>query len=162
MATDRKAAAQAAARRRAQRFAKANPGTEKLRRFVRSFDKFPADVRAELRPKLKASAIRPLAQAKVNAAWSSRIPKAIRVQVSFAKKKAGVRLVVNRKKAPHARPLEKLGRRGRIRHPVPGLRAWVSQPSRPFLWPAAQPWLKDADQIIGAAVDDAAAKHGFK
>lgn len=139
-----------------------NPGAAQLRQFIVQFDKFPKELRQELRPALKDSAAPALAQAKKNAAsWSKRIPRATRVAVSFAKKRPGVRLVVNRKKAPHARPYEHGGRGGTFRHPVFGNRdVWVSQRARPFLWPAAKPWMATVDKNVGAAVERAARRLG--
>lgn len=71
------------------------------------------------------------------ASWSTRIPGAIGMRVSFAR--ASVELRVNSKRAPHARPYEGMGSPGTFRHPVYGHRTvWVSQATRPFFFPAVQ------------------------
>lgn len=79
--------------------------------------------------------------------WSERIPDAISVSVQTRGTRAGIRLRVRAKKAPHARAYEGLikgGHRGFFRHPMfprgddsSGWR-WRSQATRPFLLPAAQ------------------------
>jgi hypothetical protein len=161
--TDYSGQAKAAAIGRSKAFAAANPGTAELRAFVSRFDKFPADLRMSLRPRLLASGERALQAVKASAHWSARIPAATRLRVSFAKRGAGLAIVVDRSKAPHARPLEHGGRPGTIRHPRWGDRShWISQPARPFARPATEPWRAGADADIGAAVDAAARKHGFK
>lgn len=160
---DYKAKAKAAAIKRDKKFAANNPGLAELRRFVRSFEKFPADLRKDMRKELLTSVQKPLQQAKANAGWSTRIPKATKIQTSFSKKKAGVAIVVNRHKAPHARPLEHGGRPGFVRHPVMGNREkWVRQPARPFLWPAAAPWQREMDKNLLHVVDTVATRHGFR
>lgn len=134
-------------------------GTEQFRDLVQDLGKMPAALRSELRPALKESAARPLAAAKQNASWSRRIPGAIAVKVSFSAKSAGVYLRVSKKKAPHARAYEHGGKLGTFRHRVYGHNVWVAERARPFLWPAAEPWLEHTDELIGAVVDTVA--HDF-
>jgi hypothetical protein len=153
----------------------ARTATDELRRLVRDLGKLPDDMRRELRPALLVTGQEALARARANASWSKRIPGATRLAVSFAKRRPGVALVVNLRQAPHARALENLGQQGTFRHPVPdtrrrGVRAavrgdarlWVSQRARPFLFPAARAEWERIDADIGAAVDAAARRHGFK
>jgi beta-phosphoglucomutase-like phosphatase (HAD superfamily) len=142
---------------------RAGRGTDELRRFVRSFEKFPTDLRTELRRPLRAAGERAQRQARLNAAWSSRIPGAIRLRVSFATKRPGVLLEVDKRRAPHGRVFEHLGREGYFRHPVFGRRSrWVRQRSRPFLFRAARAEMERMDTDIAAAVQVAAIKHGFR
>lgn len=87
-----------------------------------------------------------------NAGFSSRIPGAVRMTTSFGSKTGGVRIWVDAKKAPHARPLENLGRSGSFRHPVFGdMDVWVSQPAHPFFFPA----VKSSGGKVRSLVEDA-------
>lgn len=113
------------------------------------------DVPKELRPAIRR-AVGLAARAFVldvaqDAAWSSRIPAAVRTQTSFSQKKPGVRVFVDAKKAPHARPYEGMAKGGnaaQFRHPVYGNRqAWVSQATRPFFRPNVE---KHRDQVLDA------------
>ena len=125
-----------------------------VERFVRHFGKVPQDIKREIRPALRAAGRIVADDAKRRAAWSTRIPKATRVSVSFAQRRPGVSVVVNRKKAPHARPFEHGGRPGRFRHPVYGnRRVWVPQTARPFLEPALEARGGDAAKQNEQAVD---------
>jgi hypothetical protein len=138
-------------------------GTQDLRDFIRDLGKMDPELRREMRPMLRTSAEKPLQQARLNASWSTRIPRATKVSVSLAAKKAGVSIRTSRKLAPHARPYEHGGDAGRFRHPVFGNRnVWVYEPARPFLARAAEPWLKDADENIGKVVDLVSARFEFK
>ncbi|MGH3496316.1 MAG: HK97 gp10 family phage protein [Nocardioidaceae bacterium] len=101
----------------------------------------PAELRAELRPKLRAAGTIVADQAKANASWSTRIPAAIGVRTSFGTRAGGVTIRVDSVKAPHARPYEGLsagGGRGTFRHPVYGHDVWVTEATRPFLMPAVR------------------------
>ncbi|GIH91939.1 HK97 gp10 family phage protein [Planobispora siamensis] len=142
---------------------KAKTGTDDLRKLIRDLGKLPADMRRELRPEMRKAGQRALVKARANAAWSSRIPAATKLSVSFAKKRPGAVIRVDKGRAPHARPLENLGRRGSFRHPVFGDRdRWVAQRARPFLFSAAAEAWRAIDADITAAVDRAARRHGFK
>lgn len=162
--TDYKARAEKIARARAKRFAKNNPGTHELRNFIREFEKFPADLRKELRPMLRRTGDAALARARQNSQWSSRIPGSLRVSVSFSKRSAGVTLVSNRLRAPHGRAYANQGRPGFFRAPT-------GTPPEPWVRIAARPWFfdaadfamtKDIDRKIGEVVDTAAREHGFR
>lgn len=101
--------------------------------------------------------------ARSNAAWSARIPGAIKPQVTSTR--LGAR--VDRKQAPHARPFEGLQRglrgRGFFRHPVFGNReVWVNQQTRPFLQPAFDQHGDTAVEAAEQAVTEAARTAGFK
>ncbi|MGH3026732.1 MAG: hypothetical protein ACRDLR_09820 [Gaiellaceae bacterium] len=76
---------------------------------------------------------------KREASWSTRIPAAVSVKASFAAKTVGLRITVDKTKAPEARPLEHGGRDGSFRHPVFADASetrdqwtWVDQPAHPF------------------------------
>lgn len=125
--------------------------------------KIPADLKKALRPVLRQTAQPALRAVKDKASWSSRVPAATRLQVSLAGKRPGVAIVVDRKKAPHARNWEHDGRAGRTRWPVFGNReVWAQAPSRPFLTPAATPWQERTQVSIGEIVDQVAREHGFR
>lgn len=127
-----------------------------VRVLAREFGQVPFDLRRELRPRLRQAGDLIRSEAQANAAWSSRIPGAIRMTVSFASKTGGIRIYVDSKKAPHARPYEGAGRGGTsassFRHPVFGNRNnWVAQPTRPFLFPA----VRKAGPKVRSLVEDA-------
>lgn len=133
-----------------------------LQALVKDLGKVPPELRKALRPALKKAAEPMLADAKRRASYSTRIPKAIRIAVSYSKKKAGVRLVVNAKRAPHARPLENLGQRGTFRHPVPGNGdIWTAQQAKPFLFPAVFAHAEVVSKRIDATVEQVAKDLGF-
>lgn len=84
------------------------------------------------------------------ASWSARIPGATRVQTTFGRRRQRVAVIVDKKRAPHARPLEQgsQGNRTTVRHPVFGDRNnWVAQPTRPFFATA----ILKQDYRMGAA-----------
>lgn len=68
--------------------------------------KFAAATRKRLRQALTESADEVQSKARANASWSSRIPSAVKVQTTFSTTRAKVALVVDAKRAPHARALE--------------------------------------------------------
>jgi hypothetical protein len=136
---------------------------EEILRTLDVFGPIPNEIRRELRPILRQVAEPVLAKARQNASWSTRIPGATRISVGFGRRSAGVAITVSSVKAPHARPLENLGRQGNVRHPLFGNRErWVSQRARPFLFPA----MASADEALvretGRVVDEVARKHGFR
>lgn len=128
---------------------------------VADLREIPAQVRRELTPALKRVAEPIVRDAKANADWSSRIPGAIRISVT----KNGVLIVVNLKKAPHARAYEGMSsdRVGNFRHPVYGNEeVWVSQRERPFLMPAVQKHIGEVQPAIEKVVEDALRARGFR
>ena len=71
------------------------------------------------------------------ASWSSRIPGAIRLRISWRTGRVEIR--VDARRAPHARPYEGTDGNAFFRHPVFGDRdRWVSQRTRPFFFPAVR------------------------
>jgi hypothetical protein len=138
-------------------------GTADLKAFIREFDKFPKELRQELRPKLRKTGEKALASVRALAGWSTRVPGATRLSVSFAKRNPGISIVVNRHKAPHARPHEHGGKPGFFRAPLFGnRRRWYRHRARPFLEPGARPHFERVDNEIKDAVDEAARKAGFR
>jgi len=138
-------------------------GTRELRNFIKEHGKFDRDTRTWIRKRMRESAQPVLANAKSNASWSTRIPGAIKLSISLTTRRTGVSLRVNRKKAPHGRPYENLGKPGKFRHPFFGDRTrWFEQPARPFFFRAAEPWITKIDSEIGDIVDEVARRHKFK
>lgn len=100
------------------------------------------------------------------ASWSRRIPGATKASTRFTKKTNTVIITVNRRLAPHARPLENDGKEGTFEHPVfvsktrrgraaqvLGRKRTVRQQARPFFAKA----IKSQDHRIDAAVEAVAA-----
>lgn len=110
-----------------------------LRLLVTELGQMPAEIRTGLRVGFRKAGQAVLADARSNAAWSSRIPGAMSLRTSTKADSAGVFIRVDASKAPHARPYEGFSNRGdSFRHPVFGNReVWVAQSTRPFLYPAA-------------------------
>ncbi|WP_433225604.1 HK97 gp10 family phage protein [Actinomadura formosensis] len=133
--------------------------TDEIRRLIRDLDGIPPELRRQLRPGLRTAGRIVADQAKINAAWSTRIPKAIKVSVRFSGT-PGVRVRVDRRKAPHGRPYEHGGRPGTFRHPYFGdRRRWYSQRARPFLAPAVaskgRRAAREIDRVVARVTRDA-------
>lgn len=113
-----------------------------IRQLAQELGMVPKELRSELRPKLRAGAQHITDDMKSRASYSTRIPSAIRMSVSFAARSGGITIRVDNRRAPHARPLElgnHGGRAASFRHPVFGNRdVWVTQPTRPFFFPAVK------------------------
>jgi hypothetical protein len=125
--------------------------------------KMPKEVKAELRPLLRRTGQGALMAVRSNASWSTRIPRATRLQISLAGKRPGVAVVTNKNRAPGARPLEHQGRPGRIRHPLFGDRKrWVTQPAQPFMTEEAPKWQAEVRDGIREIVDQVARRNGFR
>jgi hypothetical protein len=151
-----------------------------IRVLIKDMKKIPPDLRKQLRPALRKGAEPILADAKIRAGWSTRIPRATRIATTFTKKRAGVAIRTSAKKAPHARPYENLGNAGTFRHPVyalprkremvygreiPGAfnkTAWVPQSARPFLFPAVDAKGGAVVDALGETVVSIARENGWK
>lgn len=129
----------------------------------------PEESRKAVRPRLREAGRMVADDAKRRASWSTRIPSTIRMTTSFRYDREGVTVTAGNSSTPHARPFEDVGGRGKFRHPVfadtenrtrRGWR-WVSQTSRPFLFPAAKANEAAATAAIRSALDDAAKALGF-
>lgn len=115
----------------------------------------PEEIRREERPALRAAGqlVRNLAAG--NAAWSTRIPGALRVTTSGVAGRSAVSVSASRARAPHARPLEGITGARSFRHPVFGGDRWVTQACRPFLAPAANAAAPAVEGMLADAVDRA-------
>lgn len=138
------------------------PGQE-IERLVDDLGKLDKDLKRELRPAIREAAKEPLAKARANASWSSRISGATKIGTRLAGKHPGVRLETNRKKAPHARVWEGITGRQEARWPVFGNRdVWVTRNLRSYLSPAVEDSADDVADAIDDAVVDVARRYGFR
>lgn len=77
------------------------------RAFMRDLDKKAAAViRKEVRAAVSAAGTELISDMQKRASWSSRIPAATTLKTSFSDSKSNVSIRTDKKKAPHARPLE--------------------------------------------------------
>ncbi len=122
----------------------------------------PREVRRDLTPVLKQAGEGAAADARGRAAWSSRIPGAIRVVVRYGQRRPGVAIRVSARRAPHARAYEGKGTPGNFRHPLFGDREhWISEAQRPFAFPAVKAKRDEAQRGVDQVVMSAARRHGF-
>jgi hypothetical protein len=100
-------------------------------------------------------------------AWSRRIPSAIsnRALVDQGRGRVGAEVRVSRR-VPHARAYEGISQQGStsyFRHPVYGNReVWVSQQTRPYLWPAVRGRRAEMTRAVEQTVDAVARECGFR
>jgi hypothetical protein len=100
-------------------------------------------------------------------AWSRRIPSAITMRgfTDVTRGRVGVELRAS-KDVPHARPYEGISQQGStsyFRHPVFGhTDRWVSQKTRPYLWPAVSGRAPAMRAAMEQATEDAARECGFR
>jgi hypothetical protein len=121
-------------------------------------------VRKQLPKRLRRAGELVRTEARANASWSSRIPRAIGLRSVTRGAQAGVLLRVNAAKAPHGRAYEGMqrgSRTGSFRRPVYG-KAWVNQPTRPYLVPALKSKREAVQEELVLVVDDVAALAGFR
>lgn len=137
-------------------------GSASLRLYGADIARLPKELRSRLRPRMREAGEITMARARANAAWSSRIPRALSLRVSFARRDPGVTIIADTSAAPHARPLEGITSEGSFRHPVFGNDVWVTQATRPFLRPAAQATGGDVVAKVAEAIDDATRAVGFR
>lgn len=138
-------------------------GAVEARLIAQRLARVPNELRKSMRPALRKAAQPIVAQAKANASWSTRIPGSIRLATSFSASNPGVIIRASARIAPHARPYEGASGRGQsFRHPVFGNREkWVSQPKRPFLFPAVRAGARGVAGEIEHAIDDTLRRAGF-
>lgn len=137
-----------------------------FRKLADSLRDVPGNLRAALARKLRPIGERTVADAKARSSWSTRIPGAISLRVSFRDKNPGLVITVDHVAAPHARPFEGLLSRpaygSGFRHPLFGnTDVWVDQAFRRFVWPAVQATNQDVAREVDAAVDETLAAAGF-
>lgn len=124
----------------------------------------PDELRTKTRAAIRTAATPIAAQAKRNASWSSRIPRAIRIGTRFTGKNAGVTIRVALRTAPHGRAFEDLSgksRNGTFRHPVFGRDRWVNQKTRPFISPAVRDHREETISSVDAAITSVLVRAGF-
>lgn len=129
----------------------------------------PEESRKAIRPRLREAGRMVADDAKARSSWSSRIPSTVRMTTSFRQDREGVTVTAGNSATPHARPYEDVAGKGKFRHPVfPDTKnrtrrgwRWVTQTSRPFLFPAAEANEAAATAAIRSALDDAAQALGF-
>jgi hypothetical protein len=115
----------------------------------------------DMREGVKAAGQGAVDAVRREAAWSSRIPAATRLKISFGARSAGVTVVTDARRAPEARPLNHGEKPGTFRHPVYGHRdRWVAQPARPFFQAAGE--APEISEQIRAVLDHVAFHAGFK
>lgn len=132
-------------------------GTAELARRLRQV---PVEARRTTTRALRKSGDRVLRSAQANAAWSSRIPASLTLQVRFAGRYPGVIVAARASQAPHARPYEGITGASQFKHPVFG-GVWVAQATRPFLRPAVADAGPELADELSSAMDEAARKSGL-
>lgn len=137
-------------------------GSNAINQLRRELGGIPVELRRLLRKRLPGLAEPMLADARRRSSWSTRIPNSLRIKVSFAKRRGGVLLVADRRRAPHARPFEGVTGRTFFRHPVYGRDVWVRQRTRPFLGPAVDARLLTLVTEINKLADQVARDAGFR
>jgi hypothetical protein len=124
--------------------------------------KFAGDgLERDLREGVKAAGQEALDAVRAEASWSTRIPAATRLKISFAARGAGVSVVTDARMAPEARPINHGGNSGVFRHPVYGDRTtWVEQAANPFFQAAER--AGDITPQVQKVLDHVAFHAGFK
>lgn len=137
--------------------------TNPLQEIARDMRALPEETRKAIRPALKKAGEQVRREAAVNASWSSRIPATLKVTASFRQNREGVTVTAGGPNAPHARPYEAIATRGTtFRHPVFDRDTpWVTEPTRPFLRPAAKAAGPTSEAMIREAMDDVGQSLGF-
>jgi hypothetical protein len=144
------------------------PASQQFAALARDLHKMGPAQRRRLRAEFTRIGQSTLSDAKSRAgAWSSRIPSAITATpiTDTGRGQVGVVFRVSRS-VPHARPYEGISQQGSLsyfRHPVYGnTEKWVSQSTRPYLWPAVSGRANDARRAVEKAFEDAARECGFR
>lgn len=143
----------------------AQPASIQFSALARDLNKMGPAQRRRLRTEFDRIGQAALSDARSRAgAWSRRIPSAISTRpiTDTTRGRVGVELRVSKDKAPHARAFEGLGQGGSFRHPVFGRDKWVTQATRPFVWPAARGRAADAQRAVQQTFEDAARECGFR
>jgi hypothetical protein len=135
--------------------------TKELRELIKDLKETAPDLRKEVRGGFREIGQPVVVEARRRASWSRRIPGAISLKIAVSGKKVAIDLRTSIKKAPHARAYENNGQFGVFRHPVFGKDVWVSERARPFLWPAAEPMIKDVNENVGEFIDTVTKRRGF-
>jgi len=125
--------------------------------------KFASAVRKEIRRAVTDAGTDIVGKVRAEASWSKRIPAATTIRPNFTAKSAGVRIVTNRRKAPHARPLEGVGGGRTFTHPLFGNKDdLINQPVRPFFFKAIEKATPATERKFDAAINEALRTAGFR
>lgn len=141
-----------------------DPATE-IRKLIKDLGGMPPELRKQLRPALKTAAEPIMADARVRAGWSQRIPGALVLSVRLGKNTPGVSIRVRQSRAPHGRVYEGISGEGTFRHPVFGHRDrnhWVVQSTRPSVVPAVEAGTDEVLDAVAQTVDQVARDLGFR
>jgi hypothetical protein len=139
-------------------------GEAEARLLIRDLNQVPVTLRRQMTRTIRKAGGPIVSRAKANASWSSRIPGAISLRTRYTGNRPGISIRVSARKAPHARAYEGLTGNGQsFQHPVFGHRdRWVTQSTRPFLFPAAQAEGQRVVDGIAQAIDVSARLHGWR
>lgn len=139
-------------------------GEAEARLLIRDLNKVPVELRRKMSGAIRKAGQPIVSDARRRASWSTRIPGAISMRSRFTGRRPGISIVVSAKKAPHARAYEGLtGDGSAFKHPVFGNRnVWVSQATRPFLFPAAEAHGPRVVDAIAEVIDVSARLHGWR
>jgi hypothetical protein len=151
------------------------PASYQFEQLQRDLNRMGPAMRKRIRARAEQVGQSALSDARSRAgAWSRRIPAAITMRgyTDVTRGRVGVQLRVGVAGAPHARPYEGISQQGSthiFRHPVyPDPERprnewnWVSQSTRPFLWPAVQGRANGMRTAMEQATEDAARECGFR
>lgn len=124
--------------------------------FSRDLKKASPELQKELRTGIRVAGEIVATDARRRAGdFSTRIPGAIKVGVAAGSSRVGrsgvsIRVYVDKKKAPHGRPIEGIGGNSTFRHPTDGpeRQHWVNQPTKHYLAGATR--AKKAETLIAA------------
>lgn len=137
-------------------------GTDPIAEIARDLRRLEPETRRAVRPRLREAGRMVAMEAAFKASWSSRIPGTIKVVTSFQTNREGVTVRAGGPNAPHARPYEGLTTGSSFRHPVHGhYETWVTQATRPFLFPAAQSTEPSVTAFMREVLDDVTGQLGF-
>lgn len=143
------------------------PASYQFSQLQRDLNRMGAVQRRRIRQEAERIGQSALSDAKSRASWSRRVPSAISMRgfTDMTRGRVGVELRVS-KAVPYARAYEGIsqqGSSGYFRHPVYGNRqVWVSQQTRPYLWPAVSGRSNQMRQAIEQVVEQAARECGFR
>ena len=120
--------------------------------------KYASAVRKQIRAAVTEAGADIVAQVRREASWSTRIPAATTIRPNFTAKSAGIRIVTNRRKAPHARPYEM----GNVSPTELVNGTGGRMATRPFFFTAIEKTDKATEQRFLDAIDAACREAGFR
>jgi len=122
--------------------------------------KYASAVRKEIRAAVQEAGADLVGKVRAEASWSSRIPAATTIRPNFSSRRAGITIVTNRRKAPHARPYEMGNHAGGGDTFVNGTGGRVHV--RPFFFRAIDRADKATEKRFLDAIDKACRDAGFR